>query len=109
MPGDGLAVHDDLHLGGAGDLLDLHVLGAADAADERGNLVGLRFEHVQIGTKELDGQVALDSGNQFVDAQRNGLGERQAHPGYGGQFLLHRGHKGFLGPPGLPFVLRDAA
>ena len=57
------------------DLLQRHVARALDPLCQHGNLLALLRQHLEVRAEQLDGQLGLDPGEQFIDARGDGLPE----------------------------------
>ena len=90
VAGGGLAIDHDLELGLSDQVIVVEVGDASHIGQDVGDLAGLGLEHEDVGSIELDGQLALHAGQRLVDVVLDGLGEVGRDPFQIGE---RRGHR----------------
>ncbi len=75
--------HGELRL--AGDLLHFHIAGAFHLARQLFDGLAFFRQNLEIRPEQLDRQLRLDAGQQFVNTGGDGLGEGEQQSGMGGQ------------------------
>ena len=83
------AVKLDNQLRQAFSLFHFHISSARQAFDQLGGPVGQALELFGVFAKNLDRDIGLGAGHQFIEAQLDGLGKFKLCPGYYFQCCFH--------------------
>ena len=101
-----VTVHIDLKMFLAGRLLDGEIFNAAHVRHRVTNLIAEVTQRVLIFAKNLDGNLRVDSRDQFIVTGLNHLREIELHTGKAFDAAAHGVHQFIFGFRGGPLFLR---